>query len=283
MTVTDSESQSEPQWQSASTSVRSVERSARIITALAEHPYPMGVIELAERVNLSPASTHRMLITLVRIGWVDRNSRTSRYHLGTRMLGIGSTGLITSAVVQTGKLQLARLASITTHDAVLSTLVGGRVVHLARVQGAQGRVWEFEPGVSQPAHAMADGKLLMAFLPESERRYLYKVETLRRYTENTIVDPEELEKEFADVRAKGYAIDHFERFQGSRGVSVPVLGSDQKPILALLTIGSLEPSTDYETWLIQQMQAVSHDISDQLTMSGDMPMPSVDFAKYNLE
>jgi len=277
------DSDSEAGWQSASISVRSVERAGRIITALAEHPYPMGVRELAPRVDLSPGSTHRMLTTLVRLGWVDRNTRTSQYRLATRMFGIGSAGLVTSAVVQTGRLHLNRLAAITGHDAVLSTLVGARVVHLARVQGASGRVAEFEAGVSQPAHAMADGKLLMAFLPESERRYLYKVETLRRYTARTIVEPEELENEFAKIRERGVAIDHHERFEATRGVSVPILGADEKPILALLTMGKLEESDEYETSLIQQMLAVANDIADQLTMSGDMPMPGVEFARYNLE
>ena len=90
--------------------VRSVQRAARIITALAEHPYPMGIAELAQRVMLSPASVHRMLATLISVGWVDQNTRTAKYRLGTRMLGIGSTGLITSPVVQNGRVFLNRLA-----------------------------------------------------------------------------------------------------------------------------------------------------------------------------
>ena len=95
--------------------VRSVQRAARIITALAEHPYPMGIAELAQRVMLSPASVHRMLATLISVGWVDQNSRTAKYRLGTRMLGIGSTGLITSPVVQNGRVFLTRLSEQLRH------------------------------------------------------------------------------------------------------------------------------------------------------------------------
>jgi hypothetical protein len=41
--------------------VRPVLFAARIITALAGHPHPMGVVELAARVKLSLANAHRML------------------------------------------------------------------------------------------------------------------------------------------------------------------------------------------------------------------------------
>ncbi len=263
--------------------VRAVERAGRIITALAEHPYPMGIGELSTRVKLSPASVHRLLTTLIGMGWVDQNSHTSRYRLGTRMLGIGSTGLITNPVVQNGKSYLVRLATLTGQDAVLSTLVGARVVHLARIQGAHGRSIDFEPGVSQPAHAMADGKLLLAHLPVEERLYLYEVEGFRAYTSKTIVSPTDMEEELAKIRQRGYAFDRGERFEGVGGVAVPVLGSDETPLLAMLSMGVKELSEDYLEQVAQQMLSFSAEMSDQLTLMGDMPKPSNEFARYNLE
>jgi len=263
--------------------VRAVQRAGRIITTLAEHPYPMGIVELAERVQLSPGSVHRLLATLISIGWVEQNARTSKYRLSTRVLGIGATGLITNPVIQHGKAYLARLAEHTRWDAVLSALVGMRTVHLARVGGAQQRVMEFEPGVSQPAHAMADGKLLLAYLPEAERHYLYAVDGLRQYTTNTITSPTDLERELQRVRERGYATDNFERFESARGLAVPVLGSDQQPILALLSIGKLDPAPDQELALARHMLSLAREMTDQLTLVGDIPLPSNDFARYNLQ
>ncbi|MGW1215996.1 helix-turn-helix domain-containing protein [Streptomyces sp. NPDC002499] len=42
------------------------------MTALTEHPYPLGTVELAKFVGLSPGSVHRLLVTLVSVGWVER-------------------------------------------------------------------------------------------------------------------------------------------------------------------------------------------------------------------
>ena len=92
----------------AITSARSSGRTSSRRSA--EHPYPMGIVELAQKVQISPGSVHRLLATLISIGWVEQNSRTAKYRLGTRMLGVGTTALITNPVIQRGKAYLARLA-----------------------------------------------------------------------------------------------------------------------------------------------------------------------------
>jgi IclR family acetate operon transcriptional repressor len=263
--------------------VRSVQRAARIITALADHPYPMGVLELSARVKLSPASVHRMLTTLISIGWVEQNSRTAKYRLGTRMLGIGSTGLITSPIVQHGRVFLTRLAALAGHHTALSTLVGLRVIHLARVPGKESGTPDFEPGVSQPAHAMADGKLLLAYLPEAERHYLYEVDDMVSYTPRTITDPEVLERELEAIRQQGFAVDRFERFEDTRGVAVPVFDLDGSPLLAMLAMGAIDTDPEYETWLVHQMQSLAAEMSALIAILGDMPKASTQFARYNLQ
>jgi IclR family acetate operon transcriptional repressor len=243
----------------------------------------MGVVELAARVMLSPASVHRMLATLISVGWVDQNSRTAKYRLGTRLLGIGSTGLITSPVVQHGRVFLTRLAAMTGHHTALSTLVGLRVIHLARSPGRESGTSDFEPGVSQPAHAMADGKLLLAYLPRSERAYLYEVDGLRAYTPNTIIEPQVLEEELARIRKQGYAVDNHERFETSRAVAVPVFDMDGQPLLAMLCLGGLESGASDDERLAQQMQSIACEMSEYIALMGDMPKASTEFAKYNLE
>lgn len=250
--------------------VRAVQRAARIVTALAEHPYPMGVVELAQFVQLSPASVHRLLATLISVGWVEQNSRTAKYRLGMRAIGIGSVGLVTHPVLHDSKTYLARLAQWTGHDAVLSTLVGVRTVQLARAAGVNTGLIEFEPGHPQPAHAMADGKLLLAFRPEHERRYLYQVEGLRRFTANTITDVQDMERELDVIRSRGYAIDNYERFDSGRGIAVPVLDSDGRPVVAMLCLGKLDPDPERDLATVQQMLSLAREMSDRLSAAGDM-------------
>jgi IclR family acetate operon transcriptional repressor len=130
---------------------------------------------------------------------------------------------------------------------------------------------------------MADGKLLLAYLPKEERQYLYEVDELVSYTSRTIVDPEVLEEELELIRQRGYAVDRNERFEVHRGVAVPVLDLDGRPLLAMLAIGSIARDPDYEAWLVQQMQLMAAEMSEHISILGDMPKASTQFAKYNLE
>ena len=249
--------------------VRAVTRSTRIITALAEHPYPLGIVELATFVQLSPASVHRILHTLVSAGWAEQNSRTAKYRLGMRAIGIGTVGLVTNPVLHDSRMYLARLAEWSGHDAVLSTLVGVKTVQLTRVAGPHTEMIEFEPGHPQPAHAMADGKLLLAYLPEAEARYFYEVAGLRKYTENTITDPVRMEQELAAIRKQGYAVDNGERFDTGRGLAVPVLDADGHPIAAMLCLGRIDPEQD--TAIVHQMFSLAREMSERLSAAGDLP------------
>lgn len=254
--------------------VRAVVRSTRIVAALAEHPYPLGIAELAAFVQLSPASVHRILATLVSVGWVEQNSRTAKYRLGMRAIGVGTVGLVTNPVLQDARSYLARLAEWSGHDAVLSTLVGVKTVQLTRAAGPHTAVIEFEPGHPQPAHAMADGKLLLSYLPEEEARYFYQVAGLRAYTASTITDPERMDQELAQIRQQGYAVDNFERFDAGRGLAVPVFDSDDRPFAAMLCLGKIDPAEDDQ--IIQQMRSLAREMSGRLSASGDLPSVGLD-------
>lgn len=253
--------------------VRSVHRAGRIVTTLAEHPYAMGILELAERVKLSPGSVHRLLATLVDFGWVEQNSRTTKYRLGTRILGIGATGLLTNPAVREGLPFLSRVVESTGQDALLSTLVGLRTVALARTASNKSNRPElkFEPGMAFPAHAGADGKLLLSYLSKEERLYLYEVEGLPAYTSNTLNKISELEREIKKIQSQGYAVDNGERFEDTRGLAVPILGPDQRPILSLLCIGTLDRERDQS--LARFLTSLARELTDRLITIGDLTLP----------
>ena len=123
----------------------------------------------------------------------------------------------------------------------------------------------------------------MAYLRPAARRYLYEYEDLRAYTARTFTRPEELEPHLAGVREKAYAIERGERFEGAWGIAVPILGSDEKPILAILCVGSLPLDDETEAEVRSHMLATAQSISDHLALVGDLPKPAVDFARFNLE
>jgi IclR family acetate operon transcriptional repressor len=250
-------------------SVRSIQRAIHVLTALAEHPYPLGLLELSKYVDLSRASVHRILMTLVRVGWVEQNPRTTKYRLGMGAVGVGIVGLVTNPLIRDSYPYLTRLSDWSGHDSVLSTLIGGKTVQLRRAAGINTELIDFEAGHPQPAHAMADGKLLLSYLDESEAESLLRSEGMRAFTTSTISDVAAMLHELATIRKQGFAVDNFERFEAGRGIAVPVMGEGGLPVAAMLALGRLDPARDEET--IQQMQALARGLSDRLKSAGELP------------
>jgi IclR family acetate operon transcriptional repressor len=249
--------------------VRSIQRAIRILTTLAEHPYPLGLLELSGYVNLSRASVHRILMTLVSVGWVEQNPRTTKYRLGMGAVGVGIVGMTTNPLIRDSYLYLTRLSEWSGHDSVLSTLVGGKTVQLRRAAGINTELIDFEAGHPQPAYAMADGKLLLSYLDESEAESLLRLEGMRPFTTSTITDVTMMMRELETIRKQGFAVDNFERFEAGRGLAVPVMGEGDLPVASMLAIGRLDPARDEQT--IQQMQSLARGLSDRLKSAGELP------------
>ena len=248
-------------------SVRSVDRALSIVGALAENRAALSVAELSNQMGLHPATVHRLLATLVRLGWIDQNSDTSRYKLGVRLLGMGAAVLHSHSLVQLGRESLRRLADVSECSSYLSVLTGRRVVYLARAGGKLGMSFEFEAGASQPAHATADGKLLLAYLPESEREQLIERMELHRYTEDTIVEADELGRELANIGSVGYAVDRGERWDFLQGIAVPVFDPHEAVIASLSCYGRIELSGETERHLRQEMMLIAEDLSHRLAIT----------------
>jgi len=251
--------------------VRSVERAIAILTVLATESRPLGVGEIASAVKLHPATVHRLLTTLVGLGWVEK-PRLSRYRLGIRMLGLAALGVAQSPLVTICRDLLRRLADFSGWSAYLSVLIDGRVVDLARSPGRLSQAapaFEFGVGRSQPAYASADGKLLLAYLADEERERLLGAEPLRSFTAKTLVRPADLEREFETIRAREFAVDRGERWDFLRGVAVPVFGPDRAVQAALLCFGRFDLSAQLEDSLRQEMMLLAQELSQHLQMLGE--------------
>src|SRR6185369_7708105 len=89
--------------------VQSIERAFAVLGALADGP--VGVTEVAERVDLPKSTAARMLASLAREGAVEQVPGETRYRLGPRIETL-ATGLgTTRSLVAIARPHLAQLAA----------------------------------------------------------------------------------------------------------------------------------------------------------------------------
>ena len=93
--------------------VQSVARIFELIEVLAAHPAGASLQRLAEDAHLAKSTTHRLLGSLVSLGYAAQDGETGKYRLTLKMFEI-SSGIVNSMdVMSVAKVHLERLAQRT--------------------------------------------------------------------------------------------------------------------------------------------------------------------------
>lgn len=236
--VLDSERHLSPADSSSRSGVQSVERAFLILETLAEND-GIGLTKLAEESGLPTPTIHRLVSTLVNLGYVSREP-SRQYILGPRLmkLGEGSQRALTVVV----RPYLSELVERIGETANLSILDSLDMVLLAQVPSRHSMRMSSEVGRRVRPHCTAGGKAILATMPPDQVNALIERTGLPKMTERTLTEPDALWAELAVIRDRGYALDEGEREVGVRCVAVQV--QDVPRPLAISISGPTERMTE---------------------------------------
>ncbi len=232
--------QREPRQQPESTplgGVQSIERALDLLEYLARTPQWVGISELSNATGQPVGTIHRLLMTLMAREYVVRDSRTRRYSLGPacRLLTVSEQHVPDWRKIATPLLR--QLVEISGETANLAVMDGDRAVYVAQAQSARMVRMFTELGNRVPLHATGCGKVLLAHQPASVITSIIAQAGLPAYTDKTLTNPNQFQRELAQVRELGYALDNGEQEEGVRCVSVPVYGPGNTIVAAISISG----------------------------------------------
>jgi IclR family acetate operon transcriptional repressor len=194
--------------------VGSVARAIAVIDVLAAHPQGLGVNEVARQVGVNASTTSRLLATLERSGMVQREPR-GPYKLGLKLVALADAVLDGLDMRDLGKPVLRGLVDDTGETATLSVPGAGEAVTIDFIAGDASVVGVARLGRRSIGHATATGKVVLAYLGGVH-------EPLTAFTNKTITEMDELERELEQVRSRGFAEAVGERDADLVAVAVPV-------------------------------------------------------------
>ena len=213
---------------------QSLERGLDVLEVVESEGAEIGVREIARRLELSPTIVQRMVTSLARRGYVDKDAETARYRLGYRALALGANSSGAGAdYIGTARRELERLARGHSLNGFVSVLHGGRAVYLLAVQAEGPVAIKVAPGSEMPLHSTAAGKVLLASLGDPEARKLLGHGKLAAITPHTVTDPASVIAGLARVRKQGFATVAEENIRGVLSVGAPIRDRDGKLLAAL--------------------------------------------------
>ena len=202
-------------------SVRSVGQTLDVLELLARAERPLRLSEIAVQLELSAPATHRLLSTLRDRGYVAQDPFTSTYMRGLACFTLAALAASRQSV-RSAAAEPMRELNVETGEAVhLSVYESGSAVYIDKLESLRETAPVSRVGQRAPAHCVATGRAILAYLPPPDVEALV-VSGLRRYTETTPVDREELLADLARTRRRGYAINEGAWRRGVGGVAAPI-------------------------------------------------------------
>ena len=201
--------------------VQSIERAFTILETLAQGGGVMGLSALAAESGLPLPTIHRLVRTLVDLGYV-RQEPSRQYALGPRILLLAESA--SNMLSSVARPHLTRLVDELGETANLASLDGDEIVYIAQVPSRHSMRMFTEVGRHVLPHCTAVGKAIMSNMSPGDVRELLRRTGMPRHTEHTLTDPEAFAEQLRWSAEHGYAMDDGEQELGVRCVAVAVPG-----------------------------------------------------------
>ena len=193
-------------------------------------------IGISRKIDAPKSSTHTILLTLERSGFVRRDDRTGHYSLGLKIFDLASSGKGDTEIREQAHPELVTLEHQTGLTAHLAVLDREQVVYVDKVESnglVKMNTWV---GRRIDAHCTAIGKALLAYLAPAQFDELFRSKPLTRRTPRTIASKEALKRELQKISTRGFAIDDEECGAGVRCVAASIFDRGGKAVATALGV-----------------------------------------------
>ncbi len=195
--------------------IQVIARAAAVLRALESEADGLSLSDIAARVGLARSTVQRIVGALAEEQIVISATPRARVKLGPLIVRLAAAANVDVTALARPIMQALSQEVRETVD--LSVMSGRHAVFIAQVPGPQRLAAVSAIGESFPLHCTANGKALLARLPEERRAKLLRG-PLVSHTLNTITETGELVSQLDEIRRTRIAWDHEEHSEGISAV-----------------------------------------------------------------
>jgi DNA-binding IclR family transcriptional regulator len=211
--------------------IQSAERIFQILEYIAEHGQ-VGVVEIGSALGIHKSTVHRMLSSLISMGYVRQEEKTGRYELSFKLLRLSNKFLANIDMYSILHPYLERLAKECKETVHMVQRSGNDVIYIDKVEPVGLRDSSIRMashiGLLRPMYCSAVGKAILAELPLEEVHSIWAQSNPEKKTQYTITSLAQMEEELTRIRTCGYALDNEENEIGVRCIAAAVADYQNK-------------------------------------------------------
>ncbi|NLI66557.1 MAG: IclR family transcriptional regulator [Tissierellia bacterium] len=202
--------------------VQSVDRTLSILELIANYNEGLSIKDISESLDLHKSTVHRLLGTLIYKGYVIQDPVSNKYMITLKLYELGAKKIESLDILKASKRFTKELMREFNEVVHLVIRDGNDIIYIDKVEADNTIRMASNIGRRSPLYSTSVGKAMLAFMDEEEVRRIWEISEIKKFTEKTVTDYEELYRELDKIRSLGYAEDDEENELGVRCIGAPV-------------------------------------------------------------
>ncbi|MFI3213003.1 MAG: IclR family transcriptional regulator [Eubacteriales bacterium] len=193
-----------------------------------------GLVHLSKEVSIHKTTVHRILNSLIYMGYVKQDGETLQYSLTHKILGLSNQILHKFDFVELARPFLKQLVNTTNETVHLVQMEGAHALYIDKVESYTNTIrLVSKVGVLIPLYCSGVGKALLAELPDDEIKEIWEHSDIQQLTPHTITDFSNFMEQINLIRSRGYALDNEEHELGVRCIATSICDHYGNPTYAI--------------------------------------------------
>ncbi len=180
-----------------------------------------GLMEVSENLGLNKSTTHRVLNSLIYMGYARQNEISGRYEPSLKIVDMAGKIMSSVDIVYMVRPFLRRLMERAEETVHFVERDGVDAVYIDKVESLRNGIQMVSRiGSRIPLYCSGVGKAMAAYMDEQELLDLWEHSGVKPLTPYTITDFDTFLREMERIRERGYALDNEENESGVRCIAV---------------------------------------------------------------
>ena len=253
--------------------VVSLAKACRVLEVFDGQEPELNLSEIGRLTTLDVGTVHRLVRTLVGLGYLQQAENAKRYRLGLKVIDLGFNSISRIHVQSLSRPILLSLVDSVVGAASIGVLDRSNIVYIDRVQvgltslGATRGI-----GSRIPLYCSAIGRAILAYLSPERRDQILEAEERVKLTPHTITSLRDIRQRIGEVRELGYAFSDQEMIPGVRALAVPILDREGHPLgsLSVAAQSFPMPATAFVEYVAPKALGAARSLASSFQASGSI-------------
>jgi DNA-binding IclR family transcriptional regulator len=240
----------------------STKKTIEILDLISKNPEGLTLNEIAEQLDLPKSSVFDILTTLKMMEIIRfANEGLKNYVIGIKLFIIGNSYIESDDLINSSRKLVKDLGDKLGRTIFIGQESHAKVLYLYKYEPENAIITTSNIGSTINMYNSALGKSILAY--RNDQDSLIEKLKFKKYTKNTITNPDDLKEELKKVKAAGYSVDNREVEEHLSCVGAPIFNHKGDVIAAISASGLYTENIDIE-YISRNIRETASSISEKM-------------------